>query len=345
MKMFLRSLLLIAALVVLRASAWVTLTLTRPALVNLPQHIHTMIIVDRTLPANVKKNRVESVLTGETPHEDEQAVEQVINGVISIVNNGQRMRVIRTTEKFVGGTDGKTFPQAMSWTVINNLCQKYKADAALVLETFDSDYILTHGTAKIQKNADGTPSLAFSAQGIGTVNLGFRVYDPSQKVISDEFLFNHEARWNAGGNTVADAIQGLMNKTEAVKQVSYDAGQLYGKRITPTYYRVTRYFYNKPKRNKKLTEGVRKSKVADWQGAIDSWQEAMKIAKKRKQRGRIAYDIAVGYEVLGDLDKALDWASKAYVDYKEKWADDYVRQLKNRINEEAVVREQLGMDK
>ena len=344
MKMVLRSLLLVAALVVLRASAWVTLTLTRPALVNLPQHIQTLIIVDRTLPADVKKNKIESVLTGEMPHQDEQAVEQVINGVISVVNNGQRMRAIRTTEKFVGGSDGKTFPEAMSWTVITNLCQKYKADAALVLETFDSDYILTHGRAKVQQNEDGTPALSFYAEGVGTVNLGFRVYDPSQKVISDEFQFNHEARWNAGGSSITAAVEGLMNKTEAVKQVSYDAGSLYGQRITPTYYRVRRYFYDKPKRNHKLTEGVRKSKVADWQGAIESWQEAMKIAKKRKHRGRIAYDIAVGYEVLGDLDKALDWASKAYVDYKEKWADDYVRQLKNRINEEAVVREQLGTD-
>jgi tetratricopeptide (TPR) repeat protein len=133
----------------------------------------------------------------------------------------------------------------------------------------------------------------------------------------------------------------LIAKTEDIKRVSYEAGTIYGQRITPTYYNVTRYFYDKPKKNKKLSEGVRRSKVADWKGAIESWEEALNIAKKDKHKGRICYDIAVAYEVLGNLDKSLEWASKAYVDYKEKMADDYIRDLKNRINEEEIVRQQM----
>jgi hypothetical protein len=53
--------------------------------------------------------------------------------------------------------------------------------------------------------------------------------------------------------------------------------------------------------------------------------------KKYKHRGRLALNIAVGYEVLGNIDEAFEWASKAYTDYKEKMIRDYVSDLKARI--------------
>jgi hypothetical protein len=341
MKAIFRSLVLVALAFIFSSSAWVTLTLVQPAEVNLPDHIHKVIIVDRTLTPDKKQNELEEVLTGELLNQDEHAVIQVIEGLVYTVTNGARLTIDRTTEKYKGESSGKTFPEAMTWTEINKLCQKYKADAVIVLETFDSDYILTHGTKTVTRTNTGLPGIAFYAQGVATVDMGFRIYDPTQKVISDAYLFHHEMRFDAGGNSLADAIQGVLNKTEAIKRVSYEAGSIYGQRITPTYYQVTRYFYDKPKKNKKLAEGVRRSKVADWQGAIESWEEAMQIAKKDKHKGRIALNIAVAYEVLGDLNKALEWASKSYVDYEEKMADNYVRQLKNRINEERVVEDQL----
>jgi hypothetical protein len=317
------------------------ITLSSSAIVDLPGHIKTVIIIDRTLTPDKKQNKIEEVLTGEVFKQDEQAVIQVIEGLVYSVSNSDRLTIIRTTEKFIGENSGKLFPQVLTWADVSKLCDKYKADAAIVLETFDSDYFLTHGSKVIPRTSSGLPGLSFYAQGIATVDMGFRIYDPSEEVITDAYLFHHEIRFDAGGNSLADAIQGVLNKTEAIKRVGYDAGVIYGQRITPSNYTVTRYFYDKPKKNKKLSEGVRRSKVADWKGAIQSWEEAMTIAKKDKHKGRIALNIAVAYEVLGDLDKALDWAEKSYVDYEEKMADNYVRQLKVRINETKVVEQQM----
>jgi hypothetical protein len=342
MKTFYRTILLAGLFILLSSSAWVNLTLVHPAAVNLPQHIQTLIIIDRTITPNAREDKKEATLTGEASNQDQQAVQQVIEGVIYTVSHGDRFKIIRTTERFVGDPTGKVFPQAMSWQDITQLCTKYKADGALVIESFDSDFILTHGSTSVQRTSSGLPGLSFYAKGLATVDMGFRIYDPDERVLSDAYLFHHQMQFEAGGNSIADAIQGVLNKTEAIKQVSYEAGNIYGERITPTYYTVTRYFYDKPKRNNKLSEGVRRSKVADWSGAIDSWQQALDIARKRKHKGRICLNIAVGYEVLGNLDNAMEWASKAYVDYNEKMADDYMRQLKARINEEAVVNRQMG---
>ena len=91
-----------------------------------------------------------------------------------------------------------------------------------------------------------------------------------------------------------------------------------------------------------MIEGVRKSEVADWNGAIESWEKAIEKGKKDKDKGRAAFNIAVAYEVLGDLDKALEWAAKSYTEYEEKDANDYHRALKNRISNEGYAKQQLG---
>jgi hypothetical protein len=344
MKKIFRVILLLSVLILCSSSAWVNLTLTRPALINLPQDIQTLIIVDRTLATDKKKNKMEEIITGEGANQDIQAAQQAIEGVISTLDNAPRFKIIRTTEKYNGDNTGRVFPEPLSWSTIDQLCVKYKADAVLVLETFDSDYIITNGTRMVtQTTKEGIPIKLpqIYAEGVGTVNMGFRLYDPTSKTIADQYLFSHQMKWDATATSITEAVQGVLNKIEAINQVSYEAGREYAYRITPTYYRVTRYFYNKPKRIDKLIEGVRRSEVADWDGAISSWQEAMKDTKKRKHKGRIALNIAVGYEVLGDMDKAMEWASKAYTDYDEKMARDYVSDLKARIREEEVVKQQL----
>lgn len=344
MKKIIKVLTLFALAFVCSSSAWVNLTLIRPAPINLPQDIQTLIIVDRTHASDSKKNRMEEIITGEIMNQDLQAIQRAIDGVIYTVEGAPRFKIIRATERYTGDNTGKIFPEPMSWSTIDKLCVKYKADAVLVLESFDSDYIITNGTRMVsQTTKEGIPIKVpqFYAEGLGTVNMGFRLYDPASKSIADQHLFSHQSRWDATAISVTEAVQGILNKMEAINQVSYDAGREYATRITPTYYRVTRYFYNRPKRIDKLMEGVRRSEVADWNGAIESWKEAMKVAKKRKHKGRIALNIAVGYEVLGDMNKALEWASKAYTNYREDMARDYVSDLKARLREEAVVKEQL----
>jgi tetratricopeptide (TPR) repeat protein len=107
---------------------------------------------------------------------------------------------------------------------------------------------------------------------------------------------------------------------------------------------VRREFYNKPKKSKYIQQGVRKSEVADWEGAIESWMKVFdsKDKKDKKAVGKAAFNIAVAYEVLGDLEKAKEWAAKAYTEYEDNEANDYYRKLQDRIREEAILKAQLG---
>ncbi len=345
MKKAIRMIVIFSFTLLFISSAWVKLTLLSPADISVPQHIQKLLVLDRTLPKDERMNMIEQVLSGEIMRQDEQAVQHTINGIVAVTQNAPRFTIERATERYIGETSGTIFPDALPWDVVENLCNKYKADAIVAVETLDSDYMITNGTRMVEKKDPGGNKinvLEFTVEGVGIVNVGIRLYDSKEKSIADQYQFSEQMKWDAHGGSVADAAQGILNKVAAINEVCYRAGKIYAQRISPTYYTVKRYFYDKPKSNKYLAEGVRKSEVADWKGAIESWEKAIEKGKKDKDKGRAAFNIAVAYEVLGDLDKALEWAAKSYTEYEEKDANDYHRTLKNRINNEAYAKQQLG---
>lgn len=317
-------------------SAWVDLTLIRPARISLPQHIKKLALVDFTVQEETRKNKLEQTLTGELFKQDEQAVRETADGIIDICKGFGLFEIIRTGERVKGTGTKTTFPQPLSWDEVESYCEKYNADALIAIEIFDSDFILTGVPGNIPAIADVSRIPEIRLKGTAVVNIGIRIYDPKGKIIIDEYKTTERINTGGGG-----AVEQILNKTDAINYVSYQVGSSYGTRISPTYYTVRRYFFNKPKRNKDLKKGVRKSEIADWKGAIESWTKCVN-GKKKKPARRAAFNIAVAYEVLKDLDKAKEWAGKAYTEYGEKEAEDYYDKLSARVREEVIVNEQLG---
>ena len=105
--------------------------------------------------------------------------------------------------------------------------------------------------------------------------------------------------------------------------------------------RITRSFTGKSKKAPALEQGSRYADVGDWNEAIRVWESAL-ITAPAKEAGYMAYNIAVAYEVLGDLDKAREWAQKSYTQYGNDDGDNYVRTINQRVRNEEIAREQLG---
>lgn len=83
------------------------------------------------------------------------------------------------------------------------------------------------------------------------------------------------------------------------------------------------------------------AEVGAWNDAINKWEEGIIKAEKEKDKARMAYNIAVAYEVLGDLDKALEAAQNAYSKYNSKEARNYAQQIQSRMRDEEKVDQQL----
>lgn len=324
----------------------VHMSVMKPAPITVPQHIQTITIVNRTAPKNKVLNTLEGVLTGEGIGEDKQGAEEALVGLNNILSQTQRFEVKRATERYVGSGAGGVLPDPLAWNIVEALCKKYNTNAIIALESYDSDFIVTNSEKDVEvKNPDGTTVMQhkFYAEGLASVKMGYRLYDPINKTITDQDMFTRNRTWNGVGNSATDAVAHLINKNQAIKAISADAGYQYGQRIAPMYTTVSRGMYKKAKGNNAVAQGARLAEVKDWSGAIDAWEKAIKQGDT-KSKGRAAYNLAVANEVLGYLHESKNWAQKAYAEYGEKQSKNYVRILDQRIVESAKVAEQMGVD-
>ncbi|MFC2112131.1 DUF6340 family protein [Bacteroidota bacterium] len=297
-----------------------------PATVSFPEHIKSVAMIDRTITDNTVMNAIEGGLTGEMVGEDKLATQILMDGVHSIMDNSATLNFIRTPEVLEGASSvSSAFPSALDWETIESLCLKYKVDAIMAIEIFDSDFIIV---PKVSQTV--------------SVNAGIRMYDPAEQNIIDQYVFSHQMAVGGSVSTIEAAIGSMINKIAAIKEVSYDAGIIYGKRISPSWYRVSREYYRKPKKDHNLAEGARMMEVNDWESAKTSLLLAAETGKKRKIKGRAAHNLAVVHEIEGNLAEAKSWAQVAWGKYRNKDSKNYVYDLNRRINEAQILEQQLN---
>ncbi|MDN4164516.1 DUF6340 family protein [Cytophagales bacterium LB-30] len=321
-----------------------------PASITLPPHIKTIVLVDRTEHEKTGLGTLEGVLTGEGIGEDQNGVQEAISSLQNGLMSSPRYQVIRASEVLKGNSMlGATFPEPITWNQINILCSKYKADAVIALELFDTNFIVTDGKRSVKKEVEENgvkktiDAIEYYAEGVATAKIGFRLYDPKNKNIADQQTFSRTNTWEAKANSVKDALAALIQKSEATRYLSGLAGNSYAHKIAPMPVRISREFYGKPRKNQYMQAGVRQSEVGQWEEAIVSWRRGM-LTADAKTAGRLAYNVAVGFEVLGDYAQAKAWAGKSYINYGNKKARSYNAMLEQRMLQEDIVNEQMRIE-
>ncbi len=314
----------------------------RPAPVDVGSHIKSVAVVDRTVPEDTTAHIVESVITGSLPGLNREAAQRSIEGLVRTLENAPRYGVVRVPERLTNPEIRGNWPPLLSWDSIESIAGKYDTDAVLVLESFSSDLIVTDGKSNLRPPEERGTLLRrdFHTRGIARVKLGYRLYDVQTKTIADEFMFTHDDRWESSGNIIEMAVGQSINHRHLVNDVGFHAGIMYAERISPRWIRLNREFFTKGRFNNNFKIGVRRATVNDWNGAMDAWYRSVN-SNYRKTAGRSAFNLALMYEIHGDLVKARDWAQTAYTDYGIRKARKYVSDLERRMRQEAVTDHQL----
>ncbi len=316
----------------------------QPAPVHLGSHIRTIAVVDRATPENDTVTVVD-VLTGSISNINREASQRAVDGLVRSLANSPGFNVIRTAERLTTPAPRGNWPPPLGWAEVEALAARYDSDAILVLESFDSDFIVTDGATKLPPRSEGGGGeilrRRFYVEGMAGVKLGFRIYDLQQKSIADEYMFNHNSRVEVEGNALQMVVGGLIDHRQAVNDASFRSGRVYADRISPQWLRLNRDFFTKGRRNRDFKVGVRRATVNDWEGAREAWHESAK-ARRRKTAGRSAYNLALMYEIAGELELAREWAQHSYTDYGIKKARQYVYKLDRRIRNQRIAEQQIN---
>lgn len=298
----------------------------------LPENIHTIAIVNRSLTKKEDQKSVfESIVSGEIAGSDKKASDECLKGVYDGIQGWIQMNIVIPTKTRLYGTGTRETPELVDWKIVKHLCDSTKADALLVLETFDSNSDILANTVNTAVNSvlTGTPPPPPLHQVRMNVYCYWRLYDPVNQKIIDQYQSTSFLTFDGGGSAIAIPPPG------ALSQTAYHAGEEYIQRFLPNYYYVNRSLFKRGKGadKQRFLTAFRKSEVADWEGALLAWEPLTK-SNNRTNAGRACLNMAVAYEVLGKTDQAIIWAKKGYEDYGNKLARDYQNQLQYRLRYE-----------
>jgi hypothetical protein len=155
--------------------------------------------------------------------------------------------------------------------------------------------------------------------------------------------------WESESYNRKNAMSDLPDRNDALVDAALNVGHKTVNRFVPYWDKADRYFFNPGV--KLMKQGMDSVYVKNWKSAISLWKTEYNSTKNVRIQAQAANNIAIAYEISGDLDNALNYATKAYYSLGKMTLIDfdsyirllnYIDELTQRKNELNILKQQLG---
>jgi len=322
-----------------------TMGVKQPAKVPLPSDVVRIGLMNRSVPAegNTSLDKIDKLLSLEGLRLDELGAEAALNGLKAELDRSGRFEtvsLIKDVESIRKGLG--VFPAQLSWDEIDALCVANNVDVIFSLEYYDTNATVSYEqkTVRIPNPLGVKVDVPGHKVSINTaLKNGWRVYDPHTKYILDKSNYSDNFVSIGEGINPFKAVEAIAGRKEAVIQKSSNIGNAYGLNIRSLTRRVNRIYFIKGTDN--FVVGQRRALAGDWDGAAELWERELNNSDA-KIAGRAHYNMAISNEINGDLDRAMEFATKAFTDYDNKDALRYIDILRYRKAQVREINRQLS---
>ena len=322
-----------------------TMGATEPARITIPLDVMKIGIINRSVPSEGNKalDKIDKILSLEGLKLDKEGAEAAITGIQDELTRFVRYDEVVVLDSIEVQRKGLgVFPAALSWENVNRICEENDVDLLISLAFYDTDTKadLKNEMVELPNSLGINTKVPMTKITLNTaIKNGWRIYYPPTKDILDEIASTNYVTSSGQGVNPVKAIEAIVGRKEAVLQNSTYIGNLYGLDTRAKRRRVARDYFVSGTDN--FVVAKRRAQAGDWQGAAQLWERELNNPKG-KLAGRACYNMAIISEINGDLETALDWASKSYADYGTKEALRYINILRNRMADQRVLDRQLA---
>ncbi len=316
-----------------------TIEIPRQSKNELPHSIQSLTLVNRTVDSTFNNLDTDSLqkifyiqnFNYDTIINDIQASDTTLKAVGELLFESGRYDFVIPENRFLEFEKNSFLNEEMPWSEVKELCEIYKTDAVLSL-----DHFKTRVSTDYQKESfydalkDGFAYASYAEMKIFYEAL-FRVYDPVQeKIILREFI-RDTVIWEDAAGSTGILFERFTPVKAALSEVGIAIALDFSEKISTIWRQEQRkIFYNGDENLKKATLFIEDN---NWETAMALWKETAENSKSKKAKSRAEFNIAVGYELQGDINEAISWALKSYETMYHQTTYDYLEILKRRKNE------------
>lgn len=138
-----------------------------------------------------------------------------------------------------------------------------------------------------------------------------RVYLPTLEGKIPAVFYNDSLKWEGFDIQDENAYSTLMipSREEAMKLIVIHAAEKMTNVLAPHWEMQDRWYYTLPA--SLMREGETYAKGAEWHQALNKWESFYNRSSKKVEKAKAANNIALAYEMLDDMSKSYEWATKA----------------------------------
>lgn len=322
-----------------------TMGVTQPAQIPLATEVAHIGIINRSIASEKNKtlDKIDKVLSLEGINLDKEGAQNAINGLSQELEHGNRFETVRILEGQPAFEKGLgVFPAPLSWEMVAQICNENKLDVLFSLEVYDTNTAVEYEMAMV--NIPNKFGIVAEIPGHRIVlhtaiKNGWRVYDPTGKILVDEFISNDLIVSKGEGINPMNALEAIIGRKEAVLRLSSNLGVNYGLFTKPQRIRIARDYFIRGSNYFKIAK--RRAQTGNWDGASELWKAELNNPKA-KIAGRAYYNMAISHEINGNLDQAIEFASISYTDYGNNNGLHYWNMLKKRRGNQQELKRQLA---
>ncbi len=228
--------------------------------------------------------------------------------------------------------------QSLTADQVKELCRRYNADALLALNRLET-------SSRLEEFYQDYYVYGLSLAAI--YRSDWSVHRPGVEQ-SERLQFADSLFWEDTAFSRKEVFERFPLRGDALKNGALYIGRKSVKRFLPYWEPEDRYFFDV--RGKLMKQGLDSIYAKNWSAAIALWERAFEQSKRLSEKAFAANNLAVAYEMSGDLSKAWDYINKAIEIYRQKTNTDHLKfyrmsvyhqQLDRRRKEEAALSRQM----
>ena len=318
---------------------YVEVQIPEPAVDELPDDIQSVLIVNRAVDGrfdNINKDSIqrrfyEARFDMDTMLYDTLSADTAIQALGELLFESGRYDIVIPENRFLPHKQTSFFSDEMLWPEVKELCNTFNTDVVLSLDHFKSMVSTKYSSETIYDEYDGQYHKAYYAAIAIQYEALFRVYDPvRERVIKRSFL-----RDTLFWDNIALTSRQLFSKLTPVKTALTETGIAialeYAELLAPQWIDQQRNYYYKG------SSELEKAHVFvlndQWVEAMGIWQDLALSGKSKGLRSKAEYNLAVAYELDGDIESAIKWGIKSYKSKYNILTYSYLELLEKRRNE------------
>ncbi len=306
---------------------------------ELPESVQSLLLVARMVDGSyndLESDSLQSIFYKQkfeydTIINDLSVVDTTLKALGELLFESGRFDFVIPENRFLPFDRNSFLTREMPWEEVNQLCETYQTDAVLSLDHFKTRVSASLGKETFFNPYESTFYAGVEAEMKISYEALFRIYDPqTEKILIREFM-RDTVIWVDVDASVRELFNHFTPVKNALQETGITVALDFADKISTAWRQERRTIFFKGDSN--LKDAAQFARANQWEPAMALWNKIAEESKSKAVKSKAELNLAVGYELQGNLDEAISWGLKSYETMFRTTTYEYLETLKRRKNE------------